>query len=201
MVTVFIYQRRKSNWICLIENPKFSIYSSLYAASTACCCILCQTHCVPLITYLEFRVLARNTSETPRDRWHYEANAGLYACVAVLLWGERSGLVPRLVPWRFPGVSNGRHRISSQPFFNLVETMLLSAMQHVSVTVLLKKILWILFSKNFCCIQYFWMIWNSCFRFSVVSDFSIFRGPVLYLLSNLWTYKLDYWKILYITRE
>ena len=123
MFTVLIYQRSKSNWICLIENPKFSIYSSLYAASTACCCILCQTHCVPLITYLEFRVLARNTSETPRDRWHYEANAGWYACVAVLLWGERSGLVPRLVPWRFPGVSNGRHRISSQPFFNLVETM------------------------------------------------------------------------------
>ena len=135
MFTVLIYQRSKSNWICLIENPKFSIYSSLYAASTACCCILCQTHCVPLITYLEFRVLARNTSETPRDRWHYEANAGLYACVAVLLWGERSGLVPRPVPRRFPGVSNGRHRISSQPFFNLVETMLLSTMQHVSVTV------------------------------------------------------------------
>ena len=135
-----IYQRSKSNWIFWLKTTEFSIYISPYAASTACCCILCQTHCVLLIIYLEFRILARNTSETPRDRWHYEANAGLYACVAVLLWGECSGLVPRPAPRRFPGVSNGRHRISSQPFFNLVETMLLSTMQHVSVTVPLKLI-------------------------------------------------------------
>ena len=178
MFTVLIYQRSKSNWICLIENPKFSIYSSLYAASTACCCILCQTHCVPLITYLEFRVLARNTSETPRDRWHYEANAGLYACVAVLLWGERSGLVPRPVPRRYPGVSNGRHRISSQSFFNLVETMLLSTMQHVSVTVPLETI-----SMTF---EYFRILVLD-FPWSVTSVFSVvlyFICLVIYGLIN-----------------
>ena len=124
MFTVLIYQHSKSNWICLIENPKFSIYSSLYAASTACCCILCQTHCVPLITYLEFRVLARNTSETPRDRWHYEANAGWSACVVVLLWRKRSGLATSMTRRRFPGVSNGRHQISSQPFFNFCQEVL-----------------------------------------------------------------------------
>ena len=121
MFTVLIYQRSKSNWICLIENPKFSIlvYSSLYAASTACCCILCQTHCVLLIPYLEFHVLARNTSETPRDRWHYEANAGWSVCIVVMLCVKRIGLAPFMTRRRFPGVSNGRHHISPQPFFNL----------------------------------------------------------------------------------
>jgi len=64
-------------------------------------------------------LLASNASETPRDRWHYEANAGWSACVVVLLWRKRSGLPPSMTRRRFPGVSNGRHQISSQPFFNL----------------------------------------------------------------------------------
>jgi hypothetical protein len=59
---------------------------------------------------LKIPVFWRNASGTPRDRWHYEANAGLPACVAVLLWGKRSGLVVESGPLSFPCVSNGRHQ-------------------------------------------------------------------------------------------
>ena len=96
-----------------LKTMKKLIYSSLYAALTACYCIPCQTHCVLFNNLLKIpvlAVLARNASGTPRDRWHYEANAGLPACVAVLLWGKRSGLVAESGPPSFPGVSNGRHQ-------------------------------------------------------------------------------------------
>ena len=69
-------------------------------------------------------LLASNASETPRDRWHYEANAGWSACVVVLLWRKRSGLATSMTRRRFPGVSNGRHQISSQPFFNFCQEVL-----------------------------------------------------------------------------
>jgi hypothetical protein len=75
-----------------------------------------------LISYSKFRFwpfLARNASETPRDRWHYEANTSLSACAVVLLWGTRSGVVAESGPPRGPCVSYGRHQISSQPFFDL----------------------------------------------------------------------------------
>ena len=62
----------------------------------------------------------------------YEANTGWSACVVVLPWGKRSGLAPSMTRRRFPGVSNGRHCISSQPFFNLAVTMLQLTMQHSS---------------------------------------------------------------------
>ena len=66
-----------------------------------------------LITYSKFRFwpfLARNASETPRDRWHCAPNAGLPACIAVLLWGKRSGYPSFITCRHFPGVSNGRHQ-------------------------------------------------------------------------------------------
>ena len=69
-----------------------------------------KTYCVLFNNFLKIPVFWRNASETPRDRWHYEANAGLPACVAILLWGKRSGLVAESGPPSFPGVSNGRHR-------------------------------------------------------------------------------------------
>ena len=51
-----------------------------------------------LITYSKFRFwpfLARNASETPRDRWHYEANAGLPACVVVFLFYDVNAVATR----------------------------------------------------------------------------------------------------------
>ena len=59
---------------------------------------------------LKIPVFWRNAPETPRDRWHCAANAGIPACVDVLLWGKRSGLVGESGPPSFPGVSNGRHQ-------------------------------------------------------------------------------------------
>ena len=69
-----------------------------------------KTHCASFNNLLKIPVFWRNASGTPRDRWHYEANACLPACVAVLLWGKRSGLVAESGPPSFPGVSNGRHQ-------------------------------------------------------------------------------------------
>ena len=114
MFTVVIYQRKKSNWTFLIEKyEKANIYSSRYAALTACYSIPCKTHYVLFNNLLKIPVLAvfgENASETPRDKWHCEANAGLPACVAVLLWGERHERTSESGPPSFPGVSNGRHR-------------------------------------------------------------------------------------------
>ena len=59
---------------------------------------------------LKIPVFWRNASETPRDRWHCAANAGLPACIAVLLWGKRSGYPSFITCMHFPGVSNGRHQ-------------------------------------------------------------------------------------------
>ena len=69
-----------------------------------------KTHCVLFNNLLKIPVFWRNASETPRDRWHCAANAGLPACVAVLLWGKRSGYPSFITCRHFPGVSNGRHQ-------------------------------------------------------------------------------------------
>ena len=72
-----------------------------------------KTHCVLFNNLLKIpvlAVLARNASGTPRDRWHYEANASLSTRVVVFLWGKRNGLVAESGPPSFPGVSNGRHQ-------------------------------------------------------------------------------------------
>ena len=113
-------------YICTGETGRWKSFSS--KGTITCSRPELKTHCVYLITRLKFRfwpLLARNASETPQDRWHYEANAGRSACIVVMLWGKRSGLAPSMTRRRFPGVSNGRHLISSHlsrssisPFFN-----------------------------------------------------------------------------------
>ena len=59
---------------------------------------------------LKIPVFWRNAPETPRDRWHCAANAGLLACIAVLLWGKRSGYPSFITCRHFPGVANGGHQ-------------------------------------------------------------------------------------------
>ena len=85
-----------------------------------------KTHCVLFNNLLKIPVFWRNASETPRDRWHYEADAGLPAYIAVLLWGKRSGLVAESGPSSFPGVSNGRHQ-------NPISSILRSGWGHISI--------------------------------------------------------------------
>ena len=85
------------------------------------CIDYCCTGKIPFALFeIPFQpFLARKASGTPRDRWPYEVTAKLSACVVVLLRGKRSGYQVSITRRCFPGVSNGRHRVSSQPFFNL----------------------------------------------------------------------------------